>query len=60
MHSIENGAKSVEYAHMSTRETTEPFKENGVWLMQFHLFKRIIAVFGFINLIAIPFEHETP
>lgn len=32
MHSIENGAKSVEHAHMSSRETTEPFKENGAWL----------------------------
>ena len=32
VHSIENGAKSVEHAHMSTRETLQMFKDNDVWL----------------------------
>ncbi|MCA0930456.1 metal-dependent hydrolase family protein [Ruegeria profundi] len=31
-HSIENGARSVEHGHMSTRETLEMFKEHDVWL----------------------------
>lgn len=31
-HSIENGARSVEHAHMSTRETLQMFKDNDVWL----------------------------
>ncbi|WP_208764518.1 metal-dependent hydrolase family protein [Leisingera aquaemixtae] len=32
VHSIENGARSVEHAHMSTRETLQMFKDNDVWL----------------------------
>lgn len=32
VHSIKNGAKSVEHAHMSTRETLQMFKDNDVWL----------------------------
>ncbi|WP_380057608.1 amidohydrolase family protein [Falsihalocynthiibacter sp. SS001] len=32
VHSIENGAKSVEHAHMATRETLQMFKDNDVWL----------------------------
>ncbi|MXU64525.1 metal-dependent hydrolase family protein [Oceanomicrobium pacificus] len=32
VHSIENGARSVEHAHMATRETLELFKEKDVWL----------------------------
>ncbi|MDW4496415.1 amidohydrolase family protein [Sulfitobacter sp. D35] len=31
-HSIENGARSVEHAHMATRETLQMFKDNDVWL----------------------------
>ncbi|MFD0980341.1 amidohydrolase family protein, partial [Tropicimonas aquimaris] len=32
VHSIENGARSVEHAHMSTRETLQLFKDKDVWL----------------------------
>ncbi|QJF51107.1 metal-dependent hydrolase family protein [Roseobacter ponti] len=31
-HSIENGARSVEHAHMATRETLQMFKDEDVWL----------------------------
>ena len=32
IHSIKNGAKSVEHAHMATRETLQRMKDEGVWL----------------------------
>lgn len=32
VHSIENGARSVEHAHMATRETLQMMKNAGVWL----------------------------
>ena len=31
-HSIDNGAKSIEHAHMATRETLQRFVEEDVWL----------------------------
>ncbi len=32
VHSVENGAKSVEHGHMATRETLQMMKDQGVWL----------------------------